>query len=42
MCRRCPIVKNCCGGCRLIKMKIEEIKKIENYESFEDIEDEGM
>lgn len=27
MCDRCPVVKNCCGGCRMLKSKINYIKK---------------
>ncbi len=41
MCRRCPIVKSCCGGCRLIKMKLNDIKKNKNYIDFDDIEFES-
>lgn len=27
MCEKCPFVKNCCGGCWLLKHKINQIKK---------------
>lgn len=27
MCERCPIVKSCCGGCNLLKMKIQRLKR---------------
>lgn len=27
MCERCPMVKSCCGGCNLLKRKIQKYKK---------------
>ena len=30
MCERCPLVKSCCGGCNLLKSKIQKIKREQN------------
>ena len=27
MCERCPLVKSCCGGCTLLKSKINKLKR---------------
>ena len=32
MCKRCPLVKSCCGGCSLLKSKINRIKKEVNFD----------
>lgn len=30
---RCPIVRSCCGGCNLLKRKINQIKREDKYEN---------
>jgi radical SAM protein with 4Fe4S-binding SPASM domain len=27
MCERCPLVRSCCGGCEMLKRKLNKIKK---------------
>ena len=27
MCQRCPLVKNCCGACSLLNVKIKDLKR---------------
>jgi len=30
MCDRCPVMKSCCGGCRILKTYINKEKKFAN------------
>jgi len=33
MCERCPLVKSCCGGCTLLRSKINKLKREQNNDN---------